>query len=141
MNPELKLAIIDWWERVLEWCKALFRRTPIQRPLLKEGINYTFTEIMLDEWVNAVKVLDGPFKDVIYYYGHVKLIPNDDGSNRLAYQYTIWDPAGREKNQLVGSPEFMNLIGDILVSIIADENGQGEYATPRSHDTEESDLQ
>lgn len=140
MDPELKLKLIDWWESVIERIKGVFRITPKPRPLLKEDVHYAFTEIMLDEWINAVKLLDGPFKDVIYYYGHVKLIPNEDGSNRLAYQYTIWDPAGREKNQLVGSQAFLNHIGDVLVSIIADENGKGEYATPRSHDTEESDL-
>jgi hypothetical protein len=119
---------------------GIFWKKKTPPPLLKEGVDYVFTEIQLDEWVNAVKLVTGPFSNVIYYYGGVKLIPQDDGSHRLAYQYTIWDSAGHTKKELVESPVFTNRIGDVLVAIIADEQGKGEYATPRSHDTQESDV-
>lgn len=115
------------------------KKTP-PPPLLKEEVDYTFVEVQLDEWINAVKLVGGPFPNVVYYYGGVKLIPQDDGTNRLAYQYTIWDSAGYTKKELVESSVFTNRIGDVLVAIIADEQGKGEYATPRKHDTEESDV-
>lgn len=95
--------------------------------------DFAFTDIVIEgEMVNAVKILTGEFAKVIYYYGHVKIVP-ENNSHRLAYQYTIWDPAGRSTDSLKNSPAFVNLLGDILVVIIADESEEGEYVTPREH--------
>lgn len=140
VSPDIMLGVMEVWQLFLSWVKKLFRVTPASKPLLKYEVDYQFTEIMLDEWVNAVKLLDGPYKNVVYYYGHVKIIPQEDGSHRLAFQYTIWDSAGFDKATLTANPQFIERIGDVLVSIITDENRQGEYATPREHDSEESDL-
>lgn len=119
---------------------AIFWPTPTQRPLLKENEHYCFSEIIVgDEYLNAVKILTGPFAKVEFYYGHVKVVP-EHGSHRLAFQYTIWDSAGLPKTQ-IQTPEFMAHLGDILVAIIADEHNKGEYAEPsRAHDSEESHL-
>src|SRR5574337_2124366 len=122
---------MDLLRRSMQWLMGIFSKLPIRpqsKPLLKSEVHNQLTEIMLDEWVNAVKLLDGPFKNVIYYYGHVKLIPQEDGSHRLAFQYTIWDSAGFDKVALTANPQFIDHIGDVLVSIITDENRQGEYA-------------
>jgi hypothetical protein len=118
-----------------------WQQTPTLTPLKKENKDFLFTEIILaEEKVTAVKLLDGPYANVVYYYGHVKVVP-EGTSHRLAYQYTIWDSAGLSKADLVQSQEFTTLIGDVLVAIIADENNSGEYNGPsRSHDIEESDL-
>lgn len=120
---------------------AIFSRPTKLTPLKKENKDYLFTEIILaEETVNAVKLLDGPYTNVVYYYGHVKVVP-EGNTHRLAYQYTIWDSAQFTKKELVESAEFTTLIGDVLVAIITDENNSGEYNGPsRSHDTEESDL-
>lgn len=119
---------------------GIFSR-PTPRSLKKENKDYLFTEIILaEETVNAVKLLDGPYANVVYYYGHVKVVPEGD-THRLAYQYTIWDSAGFTKAELVGAEAFTTLIGDVLVAIITDENNVGEYDGPsRSDDTQESDL-
>lgn len=119
---------------------GIFSRPATPKPLKKENEDYCFTEIILvDETVNAVKILTGPYKNVVYYYGHVKVV-HEGNTHRLAYQYTIWDSANFTKAELIGSPVFTNGIGDILVAIITDENNSGEYGTPRADDTEESDL-
>ncbi len=115
---------------------GLFWTTPIQKPLLKENEDYLFSEIILaEESINAVKLLTGPFKNMTYYYGHVKVVP-EGTSHRLAYQYTIWDSAGFTKAELTQSPEFINHIGDVLVAIIADENNAGEYGSLSKVDRE-----
>jgi len=130
------------WKKIQSWFREVFftKKTP-QRPLLKENEEYCFTEIILEEEkVNAVKLLTGPFAGVAYYYGHVKVVP-ENGTHRLAYQYTIWDSASFTKAELTGSAAFTNSIGDVLVALIADENQSGEYNGPtRIDDTQESDL-
>jgi len=109
-------------------------------PLKKENEDYCFTEIPLnDEIVHGVKILSGPFENVIFYYGHVKLVPEGD-MHRLAFQYTVWDSANHTRESLNGK-EFISHLGDVLVAIIADENQSGEYNGPtRTDDIEEPDL-
>lgn len=103
------------------------------RPL-KENEDFCFSEIIIEEEpIHAVKLLTGPFKNTIVYYGHVKLVP-ENSLHRLAFQYTIWDSAGFTKEELVGSSAFTTTLGEILSSIIADENHMGEYATPARRD-------
>lgn len=110
------------------------------KPLPKENKDYLFTEIIVaDELVHGIKILQGDYENVIYYYGHVKVVPENDLFN-LAYQFTVWDSAGHLRDTLVKSQDFKNLLGDILVAIIADENQKGEYASIRANDTEEPDL-
>jgi hypothetical protein len=120
---------------------GIFWQQKKPQPLKQENKDYLFTEVFLaDEIVNAVKLLDEPYANVIYYYGHVKVVP-EGNSHRLAYQYTIWDSAGYTKGELSKSDVFKTLIGDVLVAIITDENNSGEYDGPsRSNDTQESDL-
>jgi hypothetical protein len=130
-------GIFELWGLIVSWFHRAFHRdTP--RPLLKEGVDYTFIEIQLDEPVDAIKITKGPFADVVYYYGGVKIIP-ESNVNRLAYQYTIWDSAGHPKQELISSSEFQTYIGDILVSIITDEQNKGVYAAPRIDDPQEFD--
>jgi hypothetical protein len=119
-----------------------WRQNQTLQPLKKENKDYLFTEIILaEEKVNAIKLLDGPYANVVYYYGHVKVVP-EGTTHRLAYQYTIWDSASFTKAELVNSTVFTTLIGDILVAIIADENNSGEYNGPtRSDNSEEPDIQ
>jgi hypothetical protein len=83
--------------------------------------------------------LTEPYSKVIYYYGYVKVVP-EGNLNKLAYQYTLWDTACFTKGQLTGSAAFNTRIGDVLVSIIADEHGKGEYVSPRVNDPEELSL-
>ena len=119
---------------------AIFSPRPTPTPLLKENEDYCFSEIIIaEEPIHAVKILTGAFTNVIVYYGHVKLVP-ENGSHRLAFQYTIWDSASFTKKELVESAEFTNRLGDTLASIIADENNVGEYGSPRADDSEESHL-
>jgi hypothetical protein len=118
----------------------LFSPKATQKPLLRENEDYCFSEIIIaEEPIHAVKILTGPYKNVVIYYGHVKLIP-ENGTHRLAFQYTIWDSSSFTKKELVESAEFIMRVGDTLASIIADEKNVGEYGSPRANDTEESDL-
>ena len=108
-----------------------------QKPLPKENEDYCFSEIILaEETANAVKLLEGPYANVVFYYGGVKIVP-ENGTHRLAFQYTLWDTASFKKEDLVKSADFTNHLGDILVAIITDENEQGELAYPSKENEEE----
>ena len=110
-------------------------------PLLKINEDYCFVEIdVAGEAVHAVKLLALPYKDVVYYYGYVKLIP-EGKTHTLSFQYTVWDPASHVREVLKTSEEFKNHIGDVLVAIMTDENIIGEFHAPsRNDDFEEPDL-
>lgn len=125
---------MNFLERSLQWLTENFwSASPSPSPkksLPKQNEDYLFTEIILaDETVSAVKILSGPHKNVTYYYGHVKVVP-EANTHKLAYQYTIWDSASFTKQALTDSVEFTTLIGDILVAIISDENDKGELGSP-----------
>ncbi len=111
-------------------------------PLPQENIHYEFFTITLgQESVDAIKIIDGPYKDVVYYYGRVKVVPPEvpDSPAVLSFDYhTHIIPSGLTHIDL-GSFEFKQFVGDILMSILL-HNEQGEYATIREHDTQESDL-
>lgn len=118
----------------------IFSPSPTQKPLKRENEDYCFSEIPLnEELINGIKLLSGPYENVIYYYGHIKLVPEGD-NHRLAFQYTVWDSANHSRDSLNGK-EFVSYLGDVLVAIIADENQSGEYNGPSgTNDTEEPDL-
>lgn len=112
-----------------------------QPPLPKLLVDYEFTGIILaEEHVDAIRLLTGPFANVVIYYGMVKVIPEGD-THRLAYQYTIWDTAGLLKSELVQSIAFTTYLGDILAAIILNESQEGEYVSTRKHNSEEPDIQ
>jgi len=120
---------------------AIFSPQTSLPPLPKVQADYEFTEIIVaEEHVDAIRLLTGPFANVIFYYGHVKVVPEGE-THRLAYQYTIWDTAGLLKSDLVNSKDFTTHLGDILAAIILDESQEGEYVSTRKHDSEEPDLQ
>ena len=133
---------MSFLKRGMKWLMGLFSPAPTltMKPLLKENEHYCFVDIPMEhEPVSGVKLLEGPFPNVVYYYGHVKLVPEGD-SHKLAFQFTIWD-SGNFSPKEVKSVEFVNWIGDVLVAIIADENKSGEYYGPSgTDDSEKSDL-
>lgn len=110
--------------------------------LPQEDIDYVFTEIFHnEECLNGVKVLAGPYKDVVYYYGRVKVVPPETPNTPavLSFDYHAHSvPSGLTHFDL-GTTEFKQFAGDILMSILL-HNEQGEYATLREHDTKEPHL-
>lgn len=97
--------------------------------LPQEGIDYVFVDITLDEPISAVKLLLEPYQGIIYYYGWVKPQPLDDGVMGLAFQYTLYETAGRPYKDLVNSKEFTNYLGDVLTTIIMNEQHKLESVT------------
>jgi hypothetical protein len=82
----------------------------------KEEIDYNFIEV---NGFAGVKILDVPFKDVIYTYSNVSISEADEISEEaiLTFNFDIVDQAGYTEEEFV-TADFKTKIGDILLSII-----------------------
>ena len=72
------------------------------------------------------KIEDGEYKDVIYYYGEVKIeedVENDKAVLNFNYQI---DKGNEQYNieELQDSIKFNNLMGDILAEILDKDNDE-----------------
>ena len=72
------------------------------------------------------KIQEGEYKDVIYYYGEVKIEENTDKDQAvLNFNYQI--DKGNEKysiEELQDSIKFNNLMGDILATVLDKDNDE-----------------
>lgn len=70
------------------------------------------------------KILEGEYKDVIYYYGEVKLI-EDEEQDKLNINFKYQIDKSNEKysiEELKDSIKFNDLMGDILSSVLEKQN-------------------
>lgn len=81
------------------------------------------------ETVSAVKLLKEPYVGVTYFYGWVRPQPLEDGAMGLSFEYTLCDPVGYPFRDLIDSQEFTNYVGDVLASIIMNEQHKLESVT------------
>lgn len=91
---------------------------------MKERVDYVMVERPSSEFY-SIKLLTGNWTGVIYTYGTVSI--KEDKENdvaKLAFQFKIEEcPEGIESDSLMTNESFMNYIGDILSSILE----QNEY--------------
>ena len=78
---------------------------------------------------SGFKIIEGKYKDVIYYYGKVKFI-EDNGSMRLKFDYNV---ARNPENADTDSDEFKNIIGDILAENIERQLDDGTIGKNRAN--------
>ena len=86
---------------------------------------YVFAQRPGDDF-SCLKIVEGPYKDVIYRYGKVQFSkePLDNGKMPLQFEWTLLkkpDELDLDKDQ----PGFIKYIGDILIEIKEEklENG------------------
>tara|TARA_B110000858_G_scaffold167369_1_gene195238 strand:+ start:359 stop:679 length:321 start_codon:yes stop_codon:yes gene_type:complete len=98
---------------------------------------YVFVE-KKDSELYSLKVVQGPYNNVIYTYGSVTI--EEDVENdlaRLKFNYHIEEaPAPYSKKELEESTEFRNYIGDILTEILEDQEAQIGNARHTDDNTE-----
>jgi hypothetical protein len=99
--------------------------TKKEKPLPKEGVDYEFLDMDGLEKISAIRILNGKFKGVIYHYGKVKVIEEEearlasDGTKkaRIKFDYFIDHEGSFKLKDLHNNKKFDKLMGDILVSI------------------------
>jgi hypothetical protein len=76
--------------------------------------------------IGAIKINDGEFSGLVYQYGEVNFNEREDGQMEVKFKYNLIDnPNDMEENQ-----DMMNFMGDILVELLDEQLGEGEF---RSH--------
>jgi len=83
-----------------------------------------------DEQIAPVKILDGQYKDMLYSYGMVQIVPKfesfanvmDDDELTLKFEYNVMKESPVEDDK---SKELENLLGDILMDIIINSDTSG----------------
>lgn len=99
---------------------------------MKKLEDYTFVE-KEDSELYSIKILSGPYSGVIYTYGVVS-IKEGGGTATLKFDFRIEENNGHV--ELDNHSEFKNQIGDILVSILEDQQAQiGNATKPTSDNT------
>lgn len=98
---------------------------------------YTFVEKLESEFY-SIKLLEGPYRDVIYTYGHVTV--QEDVENdlaRLKFKYRIEEvPPPLSKEEIEADSQFNDYIGDILAEILEDQAAKIGNAGHTDTDTE-----
>ena len=92
---------------------------------------YRFVSREGDKWA-SILIDSGKYNGIIYQYGKVSVPEeeNEDGNMPLSFKYNILDYNGHTKESLEESPDFANVLGDILVEILDEQLAEGnlEYA-------------
>ena len=65
-----------------------------------------------------IRIIEGEYKDVVYQYGSIKFVEEDDNV-RCNFTYNLIE----NPNNLIteGNQDFINQLGDILVEVLNDE--------------------
>ena len=94
-----------------------------KQKLPKHEVDYVFVEKQNQDFA-SIKLTSGPFSDIIYHYGNVAFAKEEDDNGNLPmkFDYTV---DKNYQNADTDSQEFINHIGDILVTVMDEElNGR-----------------
>ena len=94
------------------------------------SVKYNFVE---NPKINSTgfQISEGEYKDVIYYYGKVKFIEENDNM-RLKFDYNV---ARNPNNVDTDNEKFVKIIGDILTDNIEREVDNGTIGKNRKNST------
>ena len=76
--------------------------------------------------IGAIKIQEEDFKGLVYQYWEVNFNEREDGLMEVKFRYNMID----NENELEENQEMVNFMGDILVELLEDQLGDGEF---RSH--------
>ena len=102
----------------------------------KEEVDYRYIIPEEENTTVNIKLLTGPYRDVIYQYGKVKFEEEKNGDTYLGFIYNIVE-SPYENDYL--DQNFKNYIGDLLVDIIQQNLDKGMMDEAGTNYIEESD--
>lgn len=101
-----------------------------------EGVDFDFHKIQ-DSDLTGIKLLKGKYRDIIYYYGVVKIQEQGELAT-VNFEFKVLESTIYTEEQLQKDTEFVTLLGEILTEIII--NQSVKHDTTRNDDTEEFNL-
>ena len=97
---------------------------------------YSYQENPSNE-VMGFKIEEGTYKDVIYTYGKVNFIEDEESDKlRLKFEYDVHENPTKQNTD---SSDFINVIGDIL-AIEVERNPSGHSGKKRENDPKKSNT-
>lgn len=93
-------------------------------PLYDDGL---YTEVVHENGEKAIKILKGNYKDIIYQYGKIELIPRAESEiPTINFDRAVRSCPEDLINKISEDEEFNQLMGDILIELLANQGIQ-EY--------------
>jgi hypothetical protein len=92
------------------------------------GIDFMFMDSMKEE-TTPIKLLSGPYKDIVYRYETLSLKENADDTATLAFNYILYEVGEHTETQLRKDKRFEQHIGLVLNSLILDAIDIGKNTT------------
>ena len=88
-------------------------------PLFDDGL---YTEVVHQNGERAIKILSGKYKDVIYQYGQVNLIPREEiETPTIDFERAVRSCPEDMKETISEDESFNKLMGDILIELLANQ--------------------
>jgi len=88
-------------------------------PLFDEGL---YTEVVHQNGERAIKILSGKYKDVIYQYGHVNLVPREEiETPTIDFERAVRSCPEELKDSISEDETFNQIMSDILVELLANQ--------------------
>ena len=97
----------------------------------KEGKDFELVNI--GQNFQGVRILRGPFADVLYSYGKIS-VTEIGGQAKLSFDYLILEPT--DSTDLVDNTDFVQQMGDIL-TVIVDTTDMNSSTLPELLDIDE----
>ena len=91
-------------------------------PLFDDGI---YTEVIHQNGENAIKILKGSYKGVVYQYGKIELVPRAESEiPTINFDRAVRVCPEELLNTISEDKEFNQLMGNILIELLANQGLQ-----------------
>ena len=123
----LKLVCLQWIKEkrlitkdiVAKEDKKLNTDIETHYPLFDSGL---YTEVVHQSGERAIKILSGPYKDVIYQYGQVELVPREESEiPTIDFERAVRACPNELADTISDDQTFNELMSNILVELLANQ--------------------
>lgn len=88
-------------------------------PLFDSGL---YTEVVHQSGERAIKILSGPYKDVIYQYGQVELVPREQEEiPTMDFERAVRACPEKLVDTISDDEDFNQVMSNILVELLANQ--------------------
>ena len=87
---------------------------------------WELTDSKINPQIGAIKINECDYSGLLYQYGEVNFNERDDDQMEVKFKYNMLE----NPNELEENQDMMNFMGDILVELLDEQLGEGEF---RSH--------
>jgi len=88
-------------------------------PLFDDGL---YSEVVHENGEKAIKILKGKYKDVIFQYGKVELVPRETSEiPTVNFDRAVRSCPEKLLDTISADEDFNKIMGDILIELLANE--------------------